>query len=970
MMIQIAREAVEATPQDSLKRAVRLEALGCQLRDRYLISGLMADLEESIQLARKALSIVSEHHPHHPYRTMYLLSLRARLSDRYTRLGVLADLDEEIQLAQEALHITPKYRQGRPSQLQNLGICFRDRYQRIGAMADLEKAIQITREAVKATPENDLIRASMLKSLSIVLGDRHKRKKEMADLEEAIKVAREAVHANSAELRKREVWLNNLGIWPGDPERARLSNNLGNLLYDKYVRIGAIADLRESIQYTREAVSLTPEDHPDWMYFLHNLGNRLRSSYLKTGATPDLEEALQFARRAVDASPEDHPDRALVSSYLGIILQDRNLRNMTEIDEAIQIGQQAKDASSEDQDQAKRMTGLVTRAGDRDSGTGMMNDIEEAILHHQAALHQSNAPTLIRIGAAEDIVRCCLLKSDWQQACEGAAMGVHLIPKLISRSLPNSDKQHLLSDIAGFACDATAIALQAGKSPLVALNLLEQGRGVLAASLEEMRTEILDLEASHPDLADKFVQLRDELQPSISQELSVADLNPGTSSQGYMNRHSAADRELDELILKIRQQPGFEDFLIPPSEEGMQNAARYGPIVVVNVSNHRCDALLITQHQIQSLALLRLKSEEIEEKAQRGGLGSHRVLSWLWEAVTNPILDTLGFTQPPSHDKWPHIWWIPTGLLSKFPLHAAGLHGEGCTKTVLDRVMSSYSSSIKAIIQGRRRRALEATPTAPNHALLVAMQDTPEHPRLNFAAKEVEMLQDVCKSMDFDPIVPRVRRHKQDIISHLPSCKIFHFAGHGHTDDDDPSHSYLLLEDWKSDQLTVATLLEMNLRQRSPFLAYLSACGTGEIRDERFYDESIHLISACQLAGFRHVIGTLWEVNDESCVDMARFTYEGIRDGAMTDESVCLGLHKATRELRDRWLRVPAKTRRRSPSTRKVYTPVGEDSIGAITTSDGDQRDSRLPRKIVLDDSDDEEDDRLQHWVPYVHFGV
>jgi CHAT domain-containing protein len=124
---------------------------------------------------------------------------------------------------------------------------------------------------------------------------------------------------------------------------------------------------------------------------------------------------------------------------------------------------------------------------------------------------------------------------------------------------------------------------------------------------------------------------------------------------------------------------------------------------------------------------------------------------------------------------------------------------------------------------------------------------------------------------------------------HLPNFKIFYFAGHGHTDNFDLSQSSLLLQDWKSNRLTVATLLEMNLRERSPFLAYLSACGTGQFKDKKFVDESIHLISACQLAGFHLVIGTLWEVNDELCVDMARITYEGMRYGGMTDESVCRG---------------------------------------------------------------------------------
>jgi hypothetical protein len=168
----------------------------------------------------------------------------------------------------------------------------------------------------------------------------------------------------------------------------------------------------------------------------------------------------------------------------------------------------------------------------------------------------------------------------------------------------------------------------------------------------------------------------------------------------------------------------------------------------------------------------------------------------------------------------------------------------------------------------------------------------------------------------------------------------------------------------------------MNIRRHSPFLAYLSACGTGQIRDERFVDESIHLISACQLAGFRHVIGTLWEVNDELCVDMARITYEGMRDGmrdgSMTDASVCQGLHNATRELRDQWRNMRVKGRRGSRSVRKVDVTLVEDKTEAWSASDGGQRDDR---DVILCGDDDDDDDNESgsgslHWVPYVHFGV
>lgn len=420
------------------------------------------------------------------------------------------------------------------------------------------------------------------------------------------------------------------------------------------------------------------------------------------------------------------------------------------------------------------------------------------------------------------------------------------------------------------------------------------------------------------------------------------------------------------MIDEIRKQPEFGNFLLPPSQEEIRTAAERGPIVVINISGYRCDALLIEPHQIRSVALPHLKIKEIREKTEKGSLGSSEVLEWLWDIIANPILDALGFTQPASDNIWPHIWWIPTGPLSRFPLHAAGYHGKGSTRTVLDRVMSSYSSSIKAIVHGRPQRILESTQSARPQALLIAMQDTPKYCMLPSAKNEVAIVSGLCRSMALDPVEPD--RHKKDIVSHLPNSKIFYFAGHGHTDKFDPSESNLLLEDWESDRLTVASLLEMNLHERSPFLAYLSACGTGEVKDQRFFDENIHLISACQLAGFRHVVGTLWEVHDEVCVDMARIMYEGIKDGSMTDESVCRGLHQATRELRYRWLSAPTKNRHGRRLVGAAVTSCARNETGTVITHDSDEMYGELRRDADLEDEDKEIGSA--HWVPYVHFGV
>jgi CHAT domain-containing protein len=88
----------------------------------------------------------------------------------------------------------------------------------------------------------------------------------------------------------------------------------------------------------------------------------------------------------------------------------------------------------------------------------------------------------------------------------------------------------------------------------------------------------------------------------------------------------------------------------------------------------------------------------------------------------------------------------------------------------------------------------------------------------------------------------------------------------------------LLLEDWTTNPLTVGDLRDYKLQENPPFLGYLSACSTGTNEADRLADEGIHLVNAFQLAGFRHVVGTLGEVSDKHCVDVARVLYETLRD--------------------------------------------------------------------------------------------
>lgn len=797
------------------------------------------------------------------------------------------------------------------------------------------------------------------------------------------------------------------------PDRAMFLEELREQLKKRYLITGSKSTLDESIKISRQIVDINADFLDAATNFIH-LADQLATRYISTGDVADLDEATQFARQAVQITPPQHPDRAIHLNALGTILGHRFEKTLAvaDLDEAIEILMEAIKATSDD-DPSRAMywnnIGILQERYSKFGKGEMIAHTEEAIRCYQSSLRQSNASAIHRIEAAMSLMSIAP-SSDWNRMYESSSLAVNLLPLLERGPVDNCDKLRLLGRMCGLACDAAAAALHADQGPFCALNLLEQGLFVIASSFEEARSTVPSLQEKYPGLASRFLDLKDQLDQLLYEkviswdEIRLSITNPNTNGHGIMRRqpeqpelpehlvpfqdsfkrmvdmefltwedvarrysgHIDANpddsprNEFEQLLVEIRQRPGFEDFLLPKNQAGIQNAAKEGPIVVINVSKYGCSALLVETDQLRSLTLTGLSVEEIERKLEQGNLGSPSVLEWLWDTTMAPIMDALGFTKTPLVDDWPRVWWIPTGLLKHFPLHAAGYHSKFSAETVLDRVMSSYISSIKAITHGRQR---QLQPSTSHKALLVAMEHTPNSSRLPFAKDEVSMLHKLSESLALDPIEPGQR--KSDIMSHLWNCKIFHFAGHGYTDKTNTWKSQLLLEDWKDDPFTVADLLEMNLRDRSPFLAYLSACGTSQIKDSRSVDEGMNLINAYQLAGFRHVIGTLWEVNDELCVDMAKLTYEGLRDGGMTDKSVCQGLHQATRQLRDCWAGVYTSDKVED-SVVELSRPLGEKgktSKGARCQGLGSVR---IPRDATACDNEPE----IAHWVPYVHYGI
>ncbi|RPB18078.1 hypothetical protein L211DRAFT_798522, partial [Terfezia boudieri ATCC MYA-4762] len=220
----------------------------------------------------------------------------------------------------------------------------------------------------------------------------------------------------------------------------------------------------------------------------------------------------------------------------------------------------------------------------------------------------------------------------------------------------------------------------------------------------------------------------------------------------------------------------------------------------------------------------------------------------------------------------PRIWWIGVGLMAMVPIHAATKFKCGKVKmTTLQYCLVSYTSTIKALQYSRTR------PCQQNASMLiVTMPTTPGESPLSGVSKEAEGIKHI---RDFSTVEIVEWPSAAHVLNVLPGYTIAHFACHG-VSSNNPAYSHLLLRKELSgevDKLHVKDIAALKLPAAK--LAYLSACSTARTASSLLVDEVTHIVSAFHVAGFKHVIGTLWQSEDEACHKMALDFYAELGTG-------------------------------------------------------------------------------------------
>jgi hypothetical protein len=385
-----------------------------------------------------------------------------------------------------------------------------------------------------------------------------------------------------------------------------------------------------------------------------------------------------------------------------------------------------------------------------------------------------------------------------------------------------------------------------------------------------------------------------------------------------VQRRRNAAVALDRLIGEIRGLPGFDGFLHSSPVTELQSATADGPVVVVAVSRFGSYALILTADGVGEpvpLAGLTLQAVFDRAVAFLGALDDTSspsaraaaerrlddTLGWLWDVLAGPVVTRLGITGPPGEgEPWPRLWWCVSGLLSFLPVHAAGHHSsrfDPAPATVIDRVISSYTPTIRALAHARRTGGGGTVGMDGARMVAVAMPHTPDASDLPGAQAEVAALRRLFGGrLD---VLTGSEATRRVVLAALPAARWAHFACHAAAELANPSQGRLLLYDHQARPLTVVDVARLRMDEAE--LAFLSACETAR-PGARLPDEAIHLASAFQLAGYRHVIATLWPIGDMPAVDIAEHIYAALA----TTGDVPGAVHAATRQLRGRWPHLPS----------------------------------------------------------------
>ncbi|KAJ7057000.1 CHAT domain-containing protein [Mycena amicta] len=829
----------------------------------------------------QAEMVVKQAPPEDPDLPEYLWRLGEAWQVRYRQEGDMADLNMAFQNYEKAIQLAPPGHATRAMCLRCLSLCLQDRYRESGSMTDLEAALQYSQEAVLLLPKGDSDKPRCLHLLALCLRDRYRRLGNPDDLKAAIHSNQEAVDLTPEVCLDRVTFLNDLAV----------------SFSDQYKKGSDLSDLSRALGTYEEAVEISPPDDPEKAELLRDLGILYLDRYRRLGAIQDLEAALRRHQEAVDLVPEWHNNKASFLSYLVICLRTRYLKlgAIRDLEAAVEKGQEAVKIALdylEHPDTPMILVGLASCLWARHDHSGKLDDLVAALETAQQASSWKNALQWASFSE----------KADSMHSLAAYKAAFDLLPEMlwIGHSIPI--RQAILHEMHIEQATAKAVWAYISHSKITsAVEVLEQGIAIIFQQSLQLRTDSSNLPIEQEK---EFTRLSSQLYSGII-------MDPTKTMDIVIQRNA--------ILAEIRQKPHLRNFLKPQPYDVLCQAATGGPVVILNSTGSRCDAILILNPisdpvhlPLPNMDLKLLKSNQTKLKeilgkynihdqaqarstrllANREGSrkqtkeeGFEDILACLWMYIVAPIyqvLETHGISSG-------RLWWLPTGSFTGLPFHACAPN---------DKFIHSFTTTLGSLVTAYAKKDLNITNDVG--IIGVARSGSRHYNYLKGVKEEVEKLISIFPNAQ----VLEGQQATVDAVKQLlQQCSCLHFACHGKQDIREPTKSHLVLH---GGNLTLETVLRMPLPHAK--FVFLAACETA-MGDGELVNESFHLVGGFIAAGFHSAIGTLWSMDDQDGPLVAEVVYSHLfLHEHPTSNSAAEALHIAIKRLRsnrvpyERWI--------------------------------------------------------------------
>ena len=665
----------------------------------------------------------------------------------------------------------------------------------LGGIQYLEESISCWRQSLNLCPIEDPIHSFLLNNFAAAVSTRFDQLGRMEDLEEAI-----TCHRQALVLRPH-----------GHPDRSSSLNNLANAVSTRFEQLGRMEDLEEAITYHRQALTLRPHGHPDRSMSLDNLATAVSTRFQQLGQMEDLEEAITCHRQALTLQPHGHPYRSLSLYNLANAVSTRfeQSRSHDDLLDAVKYLSEAKTILPTGHPLLSTLESSLASiflfqcdVSKLDESLHLMTKAFELFKY---AADYSPASAKNRFDAAVSWARNAHLCGHLS-AVQAYTKSLTLLGRRLILAPTIESQQKLLATVPkALALDAASCSINRGEFKF-AIELLEQGRAVLWSKLRGYRHPLDKLRSIDRELFDQFETLSGQLEclaMSVESRLLSSESSESNmkrpSFEAKIQQHRILSEKWDDVVDKIRQVDGFTDFLRAVPFATLQTAAAEGPIIIINISQFRSDAIILQDvgdpvivPLPESLpTILAELSSQFATACASQGKGSARlillILRSLWNNIAFPVRTQLVALGVPDKSR---IWWCPTSRLCGLPLHAAGMYSPKASKpnSIPDCYISSYTPSLSALIKARS--GLVTRTTNPN--ILVIAQPDETLPMVN---EEIGHIRRLLSNADI--LEGRDANH-DTVLSGLRTHSWVHFACHGHLNDQPFHSSFQLHRNWSS----------------------------------------------------------------------------------------------------------------------------------------------------------------------------